>query len=465
MKTTWSKEKLVEFLCAEDLPYQKIQLPYGLSTKGKSREETSRKIFAEDLSGKTILDVGCSLGYFCFEALKRGAQRAIGVDVNPDRVRQARLLADCLGVPAEFYVMDIEKELPNEVFDIVISLNVLHHFKEPIHVLARLISITREKLILEIAGTKSPRAARFLREMGVPWWQLRSLTELPLIVVGRGSTSGTYPEQKFFISRAAIRSLLLNHRKHFARVDIIESEFKNRYLAIAHRRRIDRLIVVAGPTDSGKSTFIRRLQKGGMPLIASQLGLEDASSWKFTSALQLHALREAHIDRLILHYDFLRPWNRSAQTHERDEALDLLESANEITFVTLWAKPETLLRRIQPEIVLEERAYGAIWKKPKLMIQRIIHDLVSEPLYKNIMRSMDILSGKYRSKLYSADASLERHRRVERLYKNPSNLLRHYKKWLEFCESYNPKAHWIMDTTEDPPKPYLVSEWADRLQD
>ena len=73
----WSEEDIRKLIAREDFRYQKIELPYGMSTGGKDRSATAKAIFPDDLTGKTVLDVGCRYGYFCFEALKRGASRAV----------------------------------------------------------------------------------------------------------------------------------------------------------------------------------------------------------------------------------------------------------------------------------------------------------------------------------------------------------------------------------------------------
>src|SRR5712692_11853622 len=114
MEPVWTKESIKNFLEKEVLHYQKIELPFGLATPGADRRKTSEKIFGEDFSGKTVLDVGCSLGYFCLEALARGARRAVGWELNADRVRQARVIAEMLGSPAEYDTCNIEEVTPKE---------------------------------------------------------------------------------------------------------------------------------------------------------------------------------------------------------------------------------------------------------------------------------------------------------------------------------------------------------------
>ena len=142
----WTKEQVEDLLRKEQFRYQRIELPYGLATSGQDRSSTAIRIFPDSLAGKSVLDLGCSSGYFCFEAAKRGAIRVLGIDVEPDVIRKNRLLADCLGLNVEFQVHDIEATLPDEQFDYVLCLNVLHHLVNPLSVLDNLVMVTCEYL-------------------------------------------------------------------------------------------------------------------------------------------------------------------------------------------------------------------------------------------------------------------------------------------------------------------------------
>src|SRR5262245_66248727 len=106
----WAKERLARLLPEEQFASHRIELPYGLATAGADRSATADAIFPADLRGKSVLDVGCKYGFFCFEAARRGAARVVGLDVDPDSVRKARLLASCLSSPVEFELADVERE-------------------------------------------------------------------------------------------------------------------------------------------------------------------------------------------------------------------------------------------------------------------------------------------------------------------------------------------------------------------
>jgi len=54
--------------------------------------------------GETVLDYGCGSGILAIAALKLGALRAVGVDIDPDAVTAARANARRNGVAGEFFV-------------------------------------------------------------------------------------------------------------------------------------------------------------------------------------------------------------------------------------------------------------------------------------------------------------------------------------------------------------------------
>jgi tRNA (mo5U34)-methyltransferase len=87
----------------------------------------------QDLSGKTVLDVGCNAGFYSIEMMRRGAARVVGLDACDRYLRQARFAAEVCGVEIEFRklsVYDIAKL--SERFDIVLLMGVLYHLRHPL---------------------------------------------------------------------------------------------------------------------------------------------------------------------------------------------------------------------------------------------------------------------------------------------------------------------------------------------
>ena len=411
--TVWTEDRVRRLLTEEHFSYQRISLPYNLHTEGKDRSATCRKILPDDLTGKTVLDVGSYNGYFCFEALKRGAKSALGFELHADRLRKAKLLAECLGSPAEFRAADVEREPIDGQFDYVLCLNVLHHLRNPLAALQKLIAVTREKLILEVAAL----GGRERRKIKLPWTSGWILNRSPILFVSQRELPTRDYGQRFFITAAAIKNLLLLHGNMFASVNILPSDRKGRFIAVAYKRQIDKLLVVAGPSSAGKSTLIRRLRRGELPQIEELIGFS-LSGVRVASGRNLPRLREAQLDRLIFHYDFLRPRWRSACIYERDEALDILDCANEVTFVTIWTPPDVLLRQFEQDEPPPGGKRLVAWK-------------------------------------------IRRHNIVHERYRNPANVYSFYKDWFGFCRA-RPGKHVVV-SFEGGLQFYSPDEWEQRF--
>jgi len=107
----------------------------------------------KDLTGLSVLDVGCNAGFYSVEAKRRGAARVLGVDAQRHEVRQASFVARALGLPIEFRRMSVYDLTPETVgvFDVTLALGLVYHLKHLVLGLERLHSVTRDLLVLETA--------------------------------------------------------------------------------------------------------------------------------------------------------------------------------------------------------------------------------------------------------------------------------------------------------------------------
>jgi len=90
-------------------------------------------VVPQDLTGKTVLDVGCNAGFYSIEMKRRGAARVLGIDSDDDYLAQARFAAEVNGAKIEFRRMSVYQvaEL-REQFDFVIFMGVLYHLRHPL---------------------------------------------------------------------------------------------------------------------------------------------------------------------------------------------------------------------------------------------------------------------------------------------------------------------------------------------
>lgn len=87
----------------------------------------------KDMTGKSVLDIGCNAGFYSFEMKRRGADRVLGIDMDEDYLAQARFAANVLDVEVEFArVSTYDVASLQERFDFVIFMGVLYHLRHPL---------------------------------------------------------------------------------------------------------------------------------------------------------------------------------------------------------------------------------------------------------------------------------------------------------------------------------------------
>ncbi len=87
----------------------------------------------DDLTGKTVLDIGCNAGFYSFEMKRRGAERVLGLDYDERYLAQARFVAEALHLDVEFRQLSVY-DVPQlrEKFDVVLFMGVLYHLRHPL---------------------------------------------------------------------------------------------------------------------------------------------------------------------------------------------------------------------------------------------------------------------------------------------------------------------------------------------
>jgi tRNA (mo5U34)-methyltransferase len=86
-----------------------------------------------DLTGRTVLDLGCNGGFYSLEMKRRGADRVVAVDFDQDYLAQARFAASVAGLAIEFRHLSVyDVGALGERFDIVLFMGVLYHLRHPL---------------------------------------------------------------------------------------------------------------------------------------------------------------------------------------------------------------------------------------------------------------------------------------------------------------------------------------------
>ncbi|MFN2533387.1 MAG: TIGR04290 family methyltransferase [Pyrinomonadaceae bacterium] len=104
-----------------------------------------------DLSGQSVLDIGCNAGFYSIQMKLRGAARVVSIDTDETYLEQARFAAEISGVELELRKLSVYRiaEL-HEKFDLVLFMGVLYHLRHPLLALDLLHEyVVRDALIFQ----------------------------------------------------------------------------------------------------------------------------------------------------------------------------------------------------------------------------------------------------------------------------------------------------------------------------
>lgn len=110
--------------------------------------ELKRLNLPADLTGKRVLDVGCSDGLYSFESERRGASSVVAIDDESSLlaggVNGFQVAHKILNSSVDYRTRDVEELNVDEdgTFDLVLFINVLYHLKNPIRSLEAIRGVT-----------------------------------------------------------------------------------------------------------------------------------------------------------------------------------------------------------------------------------------------------------------------------------------------------------------------------------
>lgn len=133
--------------------WHSIDLGDGRVTPGVNSLDELQNRYAnlklpDDLTGRTLLDIGCWDGFFSFEAERHGA-RVSSVDCF--RSPNFSIAREELKSQAEFHELSVYEVTKEKLgsFDIVFFMGVLYHVRHPLLALEQVCEVTRDFAIIE----------------------------------------------------------------------------------------------------------------------------------------------------------------------------------------------------------------------------------------------------------------------------------------------------------------------------
>jgi tRNA (mo5U34)-methyltransferase len=321
-----TREEILSYLKRLEPWFHCIDLGQGLATKSRSAIgepvehplPTWKKVKAclpDDLSGQSVLDVGCNAGFYSIEMKRRGAALVLGIDSQRDLIRQAIFVRKVTGLDIDYQRMSVYDLDPHDLgqFDITLALGLIYHCKHLVLALEKLFLVTRRLLVLETAiypPEKSPESFVYPVGAGQP-------TLHPLAYIENPPDAKEAIYNWFLPGTAALSALLKNIG--FDEVEVFPGVQNDRAVLACRKlqpypdsRMISylaaRLILKSGPSrsHSGEALRFRLLaenigharwlrgsdsgaEKGDVHLVAHLLGKdEEPMSWYHAGAFLPH---------------------------------------------------------------------------------------------------------------------------------------------------------------------------------
>lgn len=138
--TVWSPERIAERAQALGPWFHNLDLrgvrtapEHFLGDYPNVKWQRFRNAIPADLTGRSVLDIGCNGGFYAMEMKRRGAARVLAVDFDEDYLAQARFAAEVEELDIEFRRLSVyDVGALGERFDIVLFAGVLYHLRHPL---------------------------------------------------------------------------------------------------------------------------------------------------------------------------------------------------------------------------------------------------------------------------------------------------------------------------------------------
>ena len=171
--------------------------------------EGFKQAVPEDLSGLTVLDIGCNAGFYALEMKRRGADRVVGIDSDPRYLRQAAFAAEHAGLAVELRQLSVyDVARLGERFDLVIFMGVFYHLRHPLLALDLIHEhVARDLLLFQSLQRGDERAGAVAPDYDFAEWAVFDRPDFPKLFFVEERYAGD-PTNWFIPNRAGMDALL-----------------------------------------------------------------------------------------------------------------------------------------------------------------------------------------------------------------------------------------------------------------
>ncbi len=369
-----------------------------------------------NLVGRSVLIYGEPPAELVSAIRARGGNVTVG-GLAPHRFRE--LFSGHSGVECE--PSDVERNDISRAYDFILSIKSLVCFRNPLAVLERMVMATRDSL--QLVHSRPSSRANWSTDPSVVAAPL--LDRLPgMFLVPARRKRGM--DQAFNISPSLIEAFLKSMRQDISSIECLPGGAAGETMLLVRKRRIGRLLVLAGVNAVGKSTFLDRLRSGQLPEIAAALDMDMAKPWEFTTYAHLLGNRDdCNHDAMVVQYNITAPEVHGPVHGHHHGVLDLILCAEDASIATFWLDPETQHARYHQDRVPGAAFSSGLHARRKLAKSLGVHgnghsekSVGGNPFY-------------VRSAYARRKAA-----RLLKLYGDTGNFVRMYRDWFDFAEAH-----------------------------
>jgi hypothetical protein len=199
---------------------------------------------------------------------------------------------------------------------------------------------------------------------------------------------------------------------------------------------IERLVIVAGVSNSGKTTLIRSWQSNALPALDRAIEIASLDGWRVLTVQQTRDQGFPTLDgRVVFECNLTGPFRRGQPYSEVRELRHVLSQARQISVVTLWIPPERLLRNCRINWIDRLRATTP-WAPRRAVLE----------LLRRFSRALSLPDSAPRlahwAVLVAVAIGGRRGRDFWRLYRDvyrlPARVRECYRQWLAYCAELAP---------------------------